>query len=230
MIEEIMKYIGSEEYGIDLEMDHNGGWWVWKDVSYRFGLCKKCIEVGNYGKMWVFGDVFDVRDLSDEWYMMKFRDMVNGWSNIIDEIRNIMEWEKFRRLCDSGKCDLVFDRYNYEGCISLKWDVGLVDHLLGVDVLRVGSVLDKIRVIDGIEDELYEVGAMFCDFLGSNRVMCRFFRLDKVDNGYCIRFEHEKNLEIGDIDKRLELLFKGKDELCVKCVEEFRVMLGLLTL
>lgn len=241
VLKAIEDYVGSDLWRSDVLASGNDI----LDVSHRIGLCSGCCAIyGTNDCIDIFNVRFPIKDgviveeVSNNTGKVKYNQLVfviESWEKTIKQIKQIINSEEYKKLVEKKRGYLQFQRFPIamssedEKYLELDYNKSLVDVLLCVGAYSSDMIMDKIKRINNIDDEIFEVGRVFCDSLPSP-IHGRFFRLykDPGTGQYCIKFDYSMQLGIDEIDPQIAILFNKKNKLYTRSSKELEVMIGLV--
>lgn len=231
---DLKEYINSDLMRQDYEIASQGDTTIWMDIGLRVGLCFGC-AVMSMNKLELFGVMFTLENgkIKPEEEITYIR-VLKNWESVIEKIKSIMASDDYKKLVEKGRGRIKFDRFVKDGCtteyIDLDYNRSLVDHLLQAGIYSHDLLVDKIRAINNIDDELYEVGDVFCNVALPSVIYSRYFTLHK-DPGtckYCFKFDYSSDFSIVDINPGLAALFNSRNKLYIENAQELETIAELV--
>lgn len=231
---DLKKYINSDLMRHDYEIASQGDTTIWMDIGFRVGLCFGCVTM-SMNKLELFGIMFTLENgkIKPE-EEVTYGGVLQNWKNVIEQIQTIMATEEYKKLVEKGRGRIKFDRFIKDGSkteyIDLDYNRSLIDHLLKSCVYSCDTLEDKIKAINNIDDELYEVGDVFCNIALPSVIYSRYFTLHK-DPGtgkYCFKFDYSLNFGLEEIHPGLAALFNSRNKLYIEDAQELETIVELV--
>lgn len=218
----------------DYEIASQGDTTIWMDIGFRVGLCFGCVTM-SMNKLELFGVMFTLENgkIKPE-EEVTYSGVLQNWKNIIEQIQTIMGTEEYKKLVEKGRGRIKFDRFVKDGSkteyIDLDYNRSLIDYLLKSCVYSHDTLEDKIKAINNIDDELYEVGDVFCNIALPSVIYSRYFTLhrDPGTGKYCFKFDYSLNFGLEEIHPGLAALFNNRHKLYIEDARELETIVELV--
>lgn len=231
---DLKEYINSDLMKQDYEIALRGEVLAdWMDIGFRIGLCSGCVAVCR-DRLELFGIMFVLENgkIKQE-EEITYIGVLKNWGSVIEKIKSIMASDDYKKMVEKGRGRIKFDRFCKDDgsaeYIDLDYNRSLIDHLLQAGIYSHDLLVDKIRAINNIDDELYDVGYTFCECIPSV-IYSRYFTLykDPGTGKYCFKFNYSSDFSIADINPGLAVLFNSRNKLYVENAQELETIMRLV--